>query len=154
MSEPLVTLFPQWRQAVQDFLAQFRYGDMVTHDWLESHFGMPTLEDGLTMTPEAFRTRQFEWLANVEAFKSALLQDHQVCLQSVRAQGYRWVPPHEQTGFAAKEFEREAVRVFRTAGHRLKNVRQDELTDRQRRENVDAVAKLSALSGMTKKALR
>lgn len=154
MSEADLTLFPRWKQAVRDFLAQFQYGDMVPHDWLESHFGMPSLEDGLTMTPDAFRNRQFEWLANVEAFKSALLQDHQVCLQSVRAQGYRWVPPQEQTGFAAKQFERDAGRVFRTAGHRIKNVRLGELTDEQRRESVDAAAKLSALSGMTRKALR
>lgn len=154
MSESKLTLFPQWRQAVSDFLAYFKYGDLVPHDWLESHFGMPSLIDGLTMTPEDFRERQFEWLANVEAFKSTLLQDHQVCLQSVRAQGYRWVPPHEQTGFAEKQFEREVGRVFRTAGHRIKNVRLAELTDGQRRENVDATAKLSALTGMTRTALR
>jgi len=154
MSEPELTLFPKWKQAVSDFLAQFKYGDLVPHDWLEAHFGMPSLADGLVMTPEAFRERQFEWLANVEAFKSALLQDHQVCLQSVRSQGYRWVPPHEQTGFASKQFEREAGRVFRTAGHRIKNVRLGELTDGQRRENVDASAKLSALAGMSRKALQ
>lgn len=154
MSEPLVTLFPRWKQAVQDFLTTFQYGDMIPHDWLEMHFGMPTLEDGIAMTPEDFRIRQFEWLANVEAFKSALLQDHQACLQSVRGQGYRWVPPHEQTDFAAKQFERDAGRVFRTAGHRIKNIRLGELTDEQRRENVDAAAKLSALSGMSRKALR
>lgn len=154
MSDQDLPLFPAWKQAVKDFLGEFKYGDLVPHDWLEAHFGMPSLADGLTMTPDAFRERQFEWLANVEAFKSALLQDHQVCLQSVRAQGYRWVPPQEQTSFASKEFERDARRVFRSAGHRIKNIRLGELTDGERRENIDASAKLSALAGMSRKALR
>lgn len=154
MSEKDLALFPAWRQAVQDFLSTFKYGDLVSHDWLEAHFGMLTIEDSERLTANAFRARQFAWLANIEAFKHELLTTQQVCLESVRAEGYRWVPPHEQTNFAAKQFERDAGRVFRTAGHRIKNVRLGELTDEQRRENADAAAKLSALSGMSKKALR
>lgn len=154
MSEPDVTLFPVWRQAVKDFLAAFKYGDLVTHDWLEGRFGMPTLIESKTMTPANFRARQFQWLANVEAFKSELLHEHQVCLQSVHGQGYRWLPPAEQTSFATKEFEKEIGRAFRSTGRRVKNIRLHELTDDQRRANVDATAKLAALRGMSRKALR
>lgn len=146
--------FPIWKQAVEDFLAEFKYGDMVTHAWMEQRFGMPSLGQTQRLTPEQFRERQFEWLANVEAFKAALLKDHQVCLQSVRGEGYRWVPPHEQTSVALKEFEHNARKVFRTTGGKLRNVRHLELTDEQRRSNMDAIAKVSALSGMTNKALR
>ena len=145
--------FPTWKQAAEDFLAEFKYGDMVTHAWMEQRFGMPSLGDYQRMTPEEFRDRQFEWLANVEAFKAALLKEHQVCLQSVRGEGYRWVPPHEQTGVAVKEFESSARKVFRTAGNKLRNLRHLELTDEQRRANMDAIAKVSALSGMTGRAL-
>lgn len=146
-------LFPAWRQAIDDFLAEFSYGDLISHEWLEGRFGMPSLADAGRMAPAEFRDRQFEWLGNVEAFKSTLLKDHQVCLQSVRGKGYRWVPPHEQTGFASKEFEKEAGRVFRTAGQRLRNVRIAELNDKQRRENLDAGAKLVALRGMGRRLL-
>ena len=151
MSEP--QKFPAWKQAAADFLNEFKYGDMVTHAWMEQRFGMPSLNESQRMTPEQFRERQFEWLANVEAFKSALLKEHQVCLQSVRGEGYRWVPPHEQTGVAVKEFESSARKVFRTAGNKLRNLRHLELTDDQRRANMDAIAKVSALSGMTGRAL-
>lgn len=154
MSNPEVTLFPAWKQAVRDLLMEFSYGEMISHEWLESRFGMLSLSEVSSLTPDEFRERQFTWLANVEAFKATLLKEHQVCLQSVRGKGYRWVPPGEQTGFAAKEFEREAGRVFRTAGHRIKSVRLSELTDEQRRENVDAAAKLATMAGMTRKALR
>lgn len=151
MSE--LTKTPRWKQAVEELLAEFAYGDLITHEWMERRFGMPSLDDSQRLTAEQFRERQFEWLANVEAFKSALLKDHQICLQSVRGEGYRWVPPHEQTGVAVKEFEQSARKVFRNAGNKLRNLRHLELTDEQRRSNMDAIAKVSALSGMTGRAL-
>ena len=152
MSEP--QKFPTWKQAAADFLVEFKYGDMVTHAWMEERFGMPSLSESQRLTPEQFSERQFEWLANVEAFKSSLLKEHQVCLQSVRGEGYRWVPPHEQTGVAIREFEQGARKVFKAAGNKLRNLRHLELTDDQRRENMDAIAKVSALTGMASKALR
>lgn len=152
MSE--LTKYPLYRQAVQDFIADFQYGDVVSHAWLESHFGMPTADDSKQLTAEQFRERQFEWLANVEAFKSELLKDHQVCLQSVRGQGYRWVPPHEQTDVAVAELQRGARKIFGTAGSKLRNLRISELSDEQRKANMDAVAKFSALKGMAQRVLK
>lgn len=149
-----VTKHPLHKQAVQDFIDEFQYGDMVSHDWLEEHFGMPAIHDSKRLTADQFRERQFEWLANVEAFKSELLKEHQICLQSVRGQGYRWVPPHEQTEVALTEFQRGAKKIFSAAGSKLRNLRVLELTDEERRENIDAVARLSALSGMSRRALK
>ncbi len=154
MSEPDLSLFPAWRQAVKDFLSEFKYGDLVSHDWLESHFGMLTIEDSERLTAAAFKARQFAWLASIEGFKSELLTVHHVCLESVRGEGFRWVPPGEQTGVATRDFERDARKTFRAAGQRLKHVRLAELTETQRGENADAIAKVSQLRGMTRKALR
>lgn len=151
MSE--LTTLPSWRQAAHDLLQQFGYGDLVSLEWLEGKFGLPSISDSQRMTAEEFKERQFEWLANIEAFKEYLLKEHQVCLQSVRGKGYRWVPPHEQTALAVREFERDARRVFRQTGSKLRNLRHTELTEDQRRANIDATAKLSALAGMTRKAL-
>lgn len=150
MSE--VKIFPAWKQAVQDFLAEFSYGDIVPHEWLVQRFGLP--EQNERMSAAAFQARQFEWLACIEGFKATLLNEHQVLLHSVRGEGYRWVPPADQTNVAQREFERDASRVFRTAGSRLRNVRVAELTEAQRKENLDAGAKLVALRGMARKALR
>jgi hypothetical protein len=154
MSEQELNLFPAWKQAVKDFLAEFQYGDLVPHEWLEAHFGLLTIEDSQRLTANAFKARQFAWLANIEAFKAELLTTHQVCLESVRGAGFRWVPPAEQTGYATKEFERDARKTFSSAGKRLKHIRLSELSEGQRAENVDAIAKISALRGMTRKALR
>lgn len=145
-------VYPAWKQAVRDFLGEFGYGDIVPHEWLVQRFGLP--EQNERMSAAAFQARQFEWLACIEGFKATLLNEHQVLLQSVRGEGYRWVPPADQTNVAQRDFEREAGRVFRTAGQRLRNVRVAELTEAQRKENLDAGAKLVALRGMTRKALR
>lgn len=147
-------LFPRWRQAVRDFLAEFEYGDTVSHDWLAEHFGMPTLDEAAQITPAEFRNRQFEWLASIDAFRQELLTQHQVCLQSVRGLGYRWVPPHEQTSVASTDFERDIKKSFRVVGQKLRHTRVAELTDDERRIHSDAIAKVSALKGMTVKALK
>lgn len=150
MSE--VKLFPAWKQAVQEFLGEFKYGDIVSHEWLVARFGLPLPDDRMSVA--AFQARQFEWLASIEGFKATLLNEHHVLLQSVRGKGYRWVPPTEQTKAATREFERDASKAFRTAGSRLKHLRVGELSDDQKRENVDAIAKLSMLRGAVRQQLR
>lgn len=148
-----VSKHPLYKQAVDDFLATFQYGDMVSHEWLEERFGMPNVGDAQQLTASKFRERQFEWLANVEAFKAVLLKEHQVCLQSVRGRGYRWVPPGEQTDVVTGEFSRGARKLFSKAGSGLRNLRVAELSDDQRRVHADAQAKIAALAGMADRKL-
>ena len=89
MSE--VTKYPGHKQAVEDFLKEFKYGDLVGHDWLEARFGMPSMGDSKSLTVEQFRDRQFEWLANVEAFKAEL-----------RFLPGKWYDIHSYAGFERK----------------------------------------------------
>lgn len=152
MADGEVTLHPRWKQAVADFLAGgFKPGDVITHEWLAAHFGMPLVDDMAKISAADYRARQFDWLATIELFKSELLMQHQIYLRSVYGEGYRWVPPGEQTGAAMKEFEQDARRAYRKAGVRLANVRYEELTDGQRQENVDAIARVSMLHSMHRK---
>jgi len=149
-----VKLFPAWRQAVRDFLdADFAPGTIVTHAWLEAAFGIEPLADEKPLTAGEFRDRQFVWLQAVEAFKAELLEEHQIMLSSVRGEGYRMVPPSEQTSLTNEKFENDARRIYRTAAQRLKNVRLAELPEPQRRENADAIARLAMLRGMQKGAI-
>lgn len=147
MDEP--TLLPEWRQAIKDFIAQgFEPGNVVTHAWLETHFGMESLDDDQALTAIEFQERQFVWLKNIDAFRAELLEKHQIFLSNVHGEGYRVVPPEEQTGVAQDKFEGAAKKAYRTAAVTMKNVKLNELTDEQRKENTDAIAKLSMLRGM------
>jgi len=151
MSDSSVKLFPAWKQAVRDFLNEFKYGDIVSHEWLADHFSMVLQDEKLSAAE--FRARQFEWLSSIEGFKDQLLRDHQVMLQSVRGEGYRWCAPEEQTRIATVEFERDMRRTFRATAMRLRHVRIEELTGEQRQENADAIAKLSVLQGTVRKQI-
>lgn len=145
------SLLPEWRQAVKDFLAAgFQEGDVVPHAWLEQHFDMSPLDEDQPILPADWSARQFAWLRNIEAFRSELLEQHQIFLSSVIGQGYRLVPPREQTASAEDRFQREARKSYKRAATVLKNIRVSELTEAERRENTDAIAKLSMLKGMHK----
>lgn len=142
------SLLPEWRQAVKDFLAAgFKEGDVVSHSWLEEHFGMKKLDEDKPLLPADWSARQFEWLRNIEAFRTELLEQHQVFLSSVFGEGYRLVPPREQTVIAQERFERESKRSYRKAANTLKNVRIGELTEAERKENMDAIARIAMLRG-------
>lgn len=146
-----IQLSPIWRQAVKDFMAaNIQPGYILPHEWLEAHFGMDPLQDGTAYTAAQFRQRQFEWLRNFEAFRSELLEEHQICLISEHTKGYRVVPPGEQTSIALRKFEQEIKRSFRVAALRTKHVQLDALTADERKENTDGIAKLSMLRGMQK----
>lgn len=148
------TLLPEWRQAVKDFLAAgFKEGDIISHAWLERHFEMAPLDADQPILQADWSTRQFAWLRNIEAFRSELLEKHQIFLGNVIGQGYRLVPPREQTSVAQDKFERDARKSYRKAATVLKNVRLNELSDSERKENIDAIARLAMLRGMHKTAL-
>jgi len=148
------TLLPEWRQAVRDFLsAGFKEGDIVPHAWLEQHFGMAKLDEDKPLLPADWSARQFDWLRNIESFRTELLEQHQVFLSSVYGEGYRLVPPREQSAIAQERFERDAKRSYRKAAATLKNVRLGELTEAERKENLDAIARIAMLRGMHKTAV-
>lgn len=151
---PGPTLLPEWRQAVKDFLAaEFKEGEIVPHAWLEQHFGMAKLDEDKPLLPVDWSARQFDWLRNIESFRAELLEQHQIFLSSVYGQGYRVVPPREQSAIAQERFERDAKRSYRKAAITLKHVRLSELTESERKENLDAIARIAMLRGMHKTAL-
>lgn len=146
-----VTLFPMWKQAVQDAKEQFTYGDMITMDWLNQAFGIKRLERG---TAEEFQKQQFDFLAAMDAFRDQLLEEHRMALSNVRGQGYRVLEPKEQTEFAMSEMRRRVRGEIRKAASRLHYVEHTLLSDDERKRNNDAMGKLAALQSFTRKTLR
>ena len=146
------TLFPEWKHAEQLFLESgFKDGDLIPRQWFEDAFGMKPLP--ATFTEKDYEKRQFAWLRNMSQLTESLLEKHQIMLHNIFGQGYRVAPPYEQTEIAQDKFQREIGRSFLQAESKLRNVRFNQLTDEQRRENRDALAKLSMLRGMQKAAL-
>ena len=141
-------LHPEWKQAVQDAVGRFSYGDLIPMDWLMDAFGVEPASE--SMDALTYQKNQFRFLAALEAFKSALLDDHKMALQNVRGSGYRIVQPGEQTAWAEEEGIEEIRRGIRRMAGRLSNVKRAALTDAEQRENLDAIARLSMLKGMVR----
>lgn len=144
--------FPEHKHAVEVFLATNpKPGDIVSHDQLDEWLGI----DESTVTDfESAQRLQFIRLSRIEAFKGELLLDHQIYVENVRGEGYRVVPPKDQSS-AAEEFTRRTIAQAISKGISVaKNVNGNELTDAQRKENADAIARLANLRLMTRKAFR
>lgn len=148
-SEDDTFLFPAWKEGIKRFRdAGFAAGDTVEHGWFFEAFGlqMPAPD---TPCREAEKTR-LQFLAAFETMRQVLLEEYQVALASVRSIGYRIVPPAEQTKWAESEGIEDVKHAMRKMASRLTNVDMTAISAERRKDNADALARLSMLSGMVK----
>lgn len=148
-----VHLLPAWRNAAaQLFSGRYTYGDEITHEELQEALRLPK-PTGL-LKPEEYERWRLDLLSQVDALSDWLLEEKNMCLQSVQGRGYRIVPPSEQTEFAVKQGRKKIRSELRKMGRRLSFVDTSALTADQRRENADALARLSFMEQQFSKAKR
>ena len=135
-------LYPAWRQAVQECVGAFDFGDLISKEWLQDALELPRPAYG---TPEEMDAWSWSFLESVESFKDELLTEHKMALQNVRGKGYLIVMPAQQTAMALQDANRGMSKVMRKAEKVLSHVRFDQLNDSQIRENTDARSKIAAL---------
>ncbi|MBD1586723.1 hypothetical protein [Pseudomonas typographi] len=138
MSRP--TLLPEWRQAANDIAEGFKYGDLITLDWLREAFHLDEPK-----TIEGFRAFQFAFLSNMDSLRQELLQEHRLLLTSVRGVGYELIEPNEQVETAWQSTFVKVKRELTKLAGAIRHIRYDELSDDKRREHADAQAKLSGI---------
>lgn len=146
-----VSYTPPWKNAAQElFSGKFGFGDMVTHEQINSAMSMPEP----TGTAEEYKAWVLARMPQFDALAQWLLETHNMCLASVHGQGYRIVHPHEQTEYAQdtgmKLVRRELVKMAR----RLYYVDRSKLTHEQARDNADAMARAAFLKQQIGKAER
>ena len=142
--------YPAWRNALVSFRqAKFPYGHIVTHEWLFEAFGltMPQAETPWAKAKQA----QLEYMTNVIHLREVLQLEDLLYLETEHTVGYRIVAPSEQTAHAMAVASRRVLKALKSAARAVSYIRQDELTDQQRRENMDARAKISSVTGLTKR---
>ena len=143
-------LDPPYRQAVEDCVHQFHFGDLIEHEWLRQAFEIDFPEKG---TRAQFEAMQFAFLEAMDGFRQYLLEHYRMALQNVRGRGYRIVPPHEQTAYAMSELRRQVASDYRKAVMTLSYVQTELLNEAQRQENIEARGKLAAVQAFTKQRL-
>jgi hypothetical protein len=141
-----------WQNALAAFdSADFYPGDIIPMAWFYEHFRVK--EPSSRGTIAEFQEEQFRFLGEMDRFQKALAEDYDLALQNVRGEGYRIVPPAEQTEWAMDRAQREFGKALSRAHMRLTHIRLNELTDEQRRQNADAQAKLAAFRTRARTAL-
>lgn len=150
ISESELRKYPAWKEALERFrAANFQYGDIITHEWLYAAFGMD-MNEPHTPWHVASKT-QIEFMANMEKFREAVQVEELLYLENERSQGYRVCPPSEQTQRAMRRASDRMEKLLKQTAKIVGNIRSQELTDIERRENMDARAKVSSIAGLTKR---
>lgn len=145
-----VKLFPSSLQAAQDVLANYSYGDVIPMAWLHENFDCHPPETG---SMRDFQKYHLQFFSLFEQFRAELLENHSMALVNVRGEGYRILPPKDQTSYALERLKNRMMAEGRKTKNILVNIRHDLLTNDQRKENSDALAKLAAIKAFSKKQL-
>jgi len=143
-------LYPAWRQAEADLIAQgLTHGSIVPREWLEAAFGLKPAR-----TISEHEKNELVFLRQITALRDALLEGRKMMLVTEPGVGYRVALPEEQTKMSmhlrTKEVKAAMAKMLREVTH----VDQSRLTDDQRKENSDALAKLGALRSVVRKQLK
>lgn len=148
-----VHLLPAWRNAAAElFTGRYSYGDVIPHDELQAalRLSKPT---GL-LKPEEYERWRLDLLSQLDALSDWLLEERNMCLRSIQGQGYQIVPPSEQTDYAVKQGRKRIRAELRKMGRRLSFIDTAALTVEERRQNADALARLSFMEQQFSKAKR
>lgn len=138
------------RQAAVNAANTFGYGHVISKDWLMAQFG---LKEPKTGTRKDFETFAFSLLSHMDAFRDHLLKDHKMCLDSVRGEGYRIVPPRDQAGLAMARLQKSVSSEIRKAVMTLTHINESLLTTEERQHQSAQLGKVAALSAFSKEKL-
>ena len=143
-------LFPAWRQAEADLIAQgVTFGALITDEWLREAFGVKepkTIADA--------QRNDLVMLRQTECLRESLLENRNMMLRRVQGVGYTVVMPQQQTKLAFEDRTKEVKSALRKMAREISHVEVAALDDAQRKENVDAQAKLGQLRSMFRKQLK
>lgn len=138
----MTKLFPEYEQAIDDLLQEgIEYGRVITHEWLDKHLELDVSSPNYG----------FDKLSRFENFRNRLVEKYKIHLKNVKGEGYRILPPEEQTVSAVKETFKSISRTVRKGIFYLSNVDTTKLSSEQKKENTDALVRMSGLKGMVKK---
>lgn len=142
-NDPVLNAFAEFEKA------GFTYGNLIQKEWFYRKFNLP-LE---VRTPQEAEDVKMLYCRHLGALRTKLLCERQMALRTKDGVGQEVVKPEEQTEWAVQDFVSDIYRLTTKAADRLTHVNLAELSNEQRRENSDAVAKLSFFRSRGLKAL-
>ena len=141
-------LSPPWKQAVKELIdAGLTYGSTVTKDQIIDLCDMqrPT-------TIQEKKVFDLRLMGCIGEIKDALLIDHTMLLVTNRDESYRVISPKEQTAYSITTGARDVAKAMYRMALNVQYVNTALLDETQRKQNADAQAKISMLTGMNRTA--
>ena len=136
--------------AIQRFFEHgYSYGSIIPNEWFRTHFGLRAPES----IAEADQARML-YMQYMGIFRSNMLIFHRMALRSKSGIGQEVVKPSEQTRWAMEDARNQITRVLKKTNDRLTYLNADRLSDADRRENLDAINRLSFLARSTRTSFR
>jgi len=144
-------LYPLWKEAIKVFIetSMGEPGTVITEEWKLEHFG---LKKPKMATVEEVQKFNLILLSTFESFREELLTEYQIHLKPAGRGAHIVLAPGEQTSDAWRQGVNDIKKSMSKMRQRLTNVSLDQLTLEERKENADALARMSLLAGMFRKA--
>jgi len=135
------TLYPAWKEALK--LWRFTWGDIVPHEWFYEAFGLTPICDDMTV--KRAEQIKLKFLGQFTPFRQAMLEDRQMWIDSVPGYGYEVVTPGEQSRRAYESRIARIAKELRDLDRQLRHVNIGMLSQDERRENADLLARQATL---------
>ncbi len=146
-NEYKVEPYPKWKVLAKKIEEDgLTYGDRIDHDWINEALGLDYSNPGLT-----YRKGQkldLERLSHVEDLKNYLLIEKKMALKSLHSVGYLIVTPEEQAEWAQDVLDDQMNKALNKAAVRLNYTDVSKLSDDQKKERVDAMARAAGLKSL------
>ncbi len=125
-------------------------GFVLPYEWLEIELEL----DYKIASREQYQDFSLDRFKQVEAFKDRLMREHHIHLATDPGVGYRVQAPGEVHHAEAANVSRTIKNTTRKAALRLAFVPLDRLTDNQRRDHADALARVAQLRTLTRETFK
>ena len=144
-----VKSYPEYKHALELFFARkFVEGDLITHEWLGEALDLTPPQSLDHKVHKAFWIKRMEL---VESFKNDLLFNHRIYLENVQGKGYKYIKVQDQTKSAMDWFGAKFKNMAKSTVNKLTHIKHEELTDKQKVENMNALAKIGGLRALANK---
>lgn len=144
-------LDPIWRQAAQEAISEFKYGDIIPREWLIDNLRITEPQHKITVAE--YQRMSFDMLTKIDGFKDEMLTRHQRYLINIRGIGYKIIEPPHQTNAAMTKMQNDLRKTISSALKAVINIDEAALSLEDARANAEARAKIGAFATLHIKKL-
>jgi len=134
-----------WSAAASRAVSEFKFGDVITKEWLHLHLGVEMPDEG---TATQLKKAQLDYFNALMSFRKVLLHEHRMALRSIRRGDYLIVLPDDQAEEAIDGFARGLSKELSKANAMIHYTRTDLLSHKGAMARVEAQTRLAAFMAL------